>query len=514
MHASADGRPRQPVSKVNPGYLLASTWGETEEKVDHIETHAAHVFLCGRFAYKIKKPVKLPYLDFTDLQKRWEVIDHELAVNRVFTPEIYLGVIECLGEPVLKMRRFAQEHMLSHMMVEAGLDDALCEALARMVADSHERAAASNMTGDRIQERLGRQLSDAFTSNPTLFSPQKTAEFAGEYDALRHTLSPLLNVRSAKGLVRRCHGDMHCANIVVENGVPFLFDAIEFSEVIATVDVLYDLAFLLMDLMRFNRRREANRILNQYLHLRRSHEDLTGLAALPLFLSTRAGVRALVAADRTAGIEQPGKASAEAEAKMYFDLCRSHLNRPSPTLACIGGLSGTGKTTLARNIAHHLEPVPGAFHVRSDVERKVLAGRPEMERLPDQHYSASASIAVYTAVMERAEIALKAGRSVIIDAVFSRESERHAAEAMAKRFSARFIGLWLETGVEEMKRRVSLRQGDASDATADIIDLQLKQPAGTIAWSRVDTGGPPEELAAYVLAILKAASVPLYGLPQ
>ena len=214
---------------------------------------------------------------------------------------------------------------------------------------------------------------------------------------------------------------MHCGNIVLLEGKPTLFDAIEFSEKIATIDVLYDLAFLLMDLGRRGERRVANLVLNRYLHLRRAEEDLSGLAALPLFLATRAGVRALVTADLVHELEADASAKQRKDALEYFRASMAWLKPVQPRLICVGGLSGSGKSTLAARLAHDIGLAPGALHVRSDVERKVLAGVDETVHLPPESYSAAASEATYRAIFQRAKAALKAGHSVILDAVFARE---------------------------------------------------------------------------------------------
>ncbi|MGL4527359.1 MAG: phosphotransferase, partial [Aestuariivirga sp.] len=269
---------------LDPAFLKGATWGFPGASVEHHETHAAHVFLAGNRAFKIKKDVKLPYLDFSSVEKRRKVLEDELAINRRFNPDLYLAVSAVLGEPVLVMNRFDSKDMLSARLRQGGVDDDLARALAAMMAASHRAAPRRDTPGSGIMMGLGAQLSQAFIASPDLFQPGQTLEFHALFEDALHRLKPLLNRRGDAGLVRRCHGDAHCKNIVVREGVPELFDAIEFSESIATIDVLYDLAFLLMDLMRRDARRAACLVLNHYLDLRRAAEDLSGLAALPLFL--------------------------------------------------------------------------------------------------------------------------------------------------------------------------------------------------------------------------------------
>jgi aminoglycoside phosphotransferase family enzyme/predicted kinase len=485
-------------------FLKGETWGFHGKSVEQIETHAAHVFLVGNRAFKIKKPVKLPYLDFSDKEKRRAVLENELAVNKPFAPDIYLHVAEVRGEPVLVMRRFPAQALLSHQMTRGGIDPQLAARLAEMASAAHAAAPRRDTPGADIMLGLGAQLSKAFVDSPDIFPPPQTLEFHALYEAALQRLKPVLNARSDRGLVRRCHGDMHAGNIIVENGQPKLFDAIEFSERIATIDVLYDLAFLLMDLWCHGEKQAANIILNRYLHLRRAEEDLSGLALLPLFMSTRAGVRALVSADLAHELPLSRSMKPRGQALDCFRDSIAFLKPASPSLLCIGGLSGTGKTTVAAALAPDLGTAPGALHIRTDVERKVLAGVKETERLPEQAYTREASAAVYDACITRAGSALAAGHSVVLDAVFAHDGERSAAERLARDAGAAFHGVWLEAPPDVLRARVAQRVADASDATAAVIDRQLRYNLGHLTWPRVNAAGSPSETFAAVRRTLRS----------
>jgi aminoglycoside phosphotransferase family enzyme/predicted kinase len=474
-------------------FLKGETWGFPGEAVEHIETHAAHVFLVSDRAFKVKKDVKLPYLDFSSLGKRRESLQAELEINRLFTPDLYLRVDEVLGEPVLVMRRFAGSALLAWRMTHDEIEPGLSGKLAAMAAASHVRAPRRDEKGADIMSGLGAQLSRAFIDSPDIFRPAETLEFHALYESALGFRRHLLTERSERGLVRRCHGDMHCGNIIVEQGQPRLFDAIEFSEKIATIDVLYDLAFLLMDLWSNGERGVANAVLNRYLDLRRAEEDLSGLAALPLFLATRAGVRALVTADLAHELALKNSMKERGQALDWFRATIDYLKVPPPMLLCIGGFSGTGKSTAAAGIAPDLGAAPGAIHVRSDIERKILAGVAETDRLLPESYTRQASFEVYAACLARAERALAAGHSVVLDAVFAEEGERTAADELARRSKAQFAGVWLDAPPETLMTRIAGREGDASDATANIIGKQLGYDLGHLDWLRVDAGGTPEE---------------------
>ena len=377
---------------------------------------------------------------------------------------------EVLGEPVLVMRRFAGSALLAWIMSHGEIGPGLSGKLAVMAARSHALASRRDVKGADIMSGLGAQLSRAFIDSPDIFRPADTLEFHALYESALGSRRHLLTERGERGLVRRCHGDMHCGNIIVEQGEPRLFDAIEFGE-----------------------RGVANAVLNRYLDLRRAEEDLSGLAALPLFLATRAGVRALVTADLAHELALKNSMKERGQALDWFRATIDYLKVPPPMLLCIGGLSGAGKSTAAAGIAPHFGAAPGAIHVRSDIERKILAGVAETDRLPPESYTRQASFEVYAACLARAERALAAGHSVVLDAVFAEGGERNAAVELARRSKAQFAGVWLEASPEALSARIAARRDDASDATADVVRKQLGYVLGNLDWLRVNAGGTPDE---------------------
>jgi hypothetical protein len=302
--------------------------------------------------------------------------------------------------------------------------------------------------------------------------------------------------------VRRCHGDLHLRNICLVDGKPTLFDPIEFSDELATIDVLYDLAFLLMDLHHRGHDELGNRVLNRYLD---RTEDQGGLAALPLFLSLRAGIRAHVAAAAATRQSSAEKAAALAEeSRAYLKLAIELLSPRAPSLVAIGGLSGTGKTSLAYALAPALGPVPGARILRSDVLRKRSFGVSPETRLPAAAYEPAMSERVYRMLSAEAAETLAGGYAVLADAVFLRPEERQAIGEVARSKGVAFTGLWLEAAPESLARRIEGREQDASDADVEVMRRQAALDPGPIGWRRIDAGGGIEHTVEQAREILAA----------
>jgi hypothetical protein len=255
--------------------------------------------------------------------------------------------------------------------------------------------------------------------------------------------------------------------------------------------VLYDLAFPLMDFIRYGRQTEANTLLNRYLTVTQN-ENLDALAALPLFMSLRSAIRAdvlLARLNRNARDDSDTMRSARA----YFELARLAIAPRAPVLVAVGGLSGTGKSVLARALAPSLLPLPGAVVLRSDVLRKQLFKVHETDRLPETAYRAEMTEQVYEVLVQRAVRVLAQGHSVVVDAVFAQAHERHAVRDAAHRLNARFHGFFLDTDLATRLRRVGRREPDASDATPDIAGRQENYNIGAIDWAVIDASGTPEQ---------------------
>jgi predicted kinase len=294
----------------------------------------------------------------------------------------------------------------------------------------------------------------------------------------------LLERRREDGFVRQCHGDLHLRNIVLLNGQPTLFDGVEFNDDISCIDVLYDLAFLLMDLWRRQLPGHANAVWNRYLS---ETADLDGIPLLPLFLSCRAAVRAKTSATAARlQRDEPKRNELQAMAREYLAMADRLLHPPPPCLIAVGGFSGSGKSTLALALAPQAGAAPGAVVLRSDETRKRLCGAPLLERLGPDGYSPQVSQRVYTTLAERAARVIRGGHTAIIDAVYARPGDRESIEQVADAAAVPFIGLWLDAPEAVLIARTERRRNDPSDADAHVIRLQQTQDTGDIAWRRLD----------------------------
>ena len=491
------------------------TYVPEPQAVERIDTHASSVFLAGPFAYKVKQAVKYPFLDFSTLEKRHAALLNELRINRRTAPDLYLDVVPItagksrtfrLGGPgevvewALRMRRFDQDRLYDRLAEQGELDAGDMARLAGTIADFHATADRL-LTPSHATAPLAAILRDnaqELAAHPDTFPPEDIAALTQASEMLLAALTPLLRSRAGGGYVRHCHGDLHLRNIVEIEGRPVLFDAIEFDDKLATIDVLYDLAFLLMDLGKRGLAGHANVVLNAYLDREGSSGNLLGLAALPLFLSMRAAVRAKVELLRSDRIEVDPSArdGAVNEAKLYFGLAQAFLVPAPARLIAIGGLSGSGKSAAARAIAPYVGPFPGAVHIRSDVERKRLFGAEAGETLPARAYAPEVSDTVYAICRKRALLALAAGRAVILDAVHAKPAERAEAAELARKTGVPFTGLWLEAPREVMRERVGARRGDVSDATPSVVDIQLGYDLGPQDFAVLDATRPLDEVAA------------------
>jgi len=482
--------------------------------VERIETHISIVFLNGGKAYKMKKALKLPYVDFSTAAIREEACRKEVALNSETAPGLYIGTrritraeggaLELDGsgplvEAVVEMVRFNQEQLFDRIATAGRLTPDLMTATARMIADYHAVAPVVSTGGgaDNIAEVL--KMNEAGFATSHVFAVAAVARLGARLRDLLGRHSSLLDRRAREGRVRRCHGDLHLRNICLIEDTPHLFDCIEFNAKIATIDVLYDLAFLLMDLWRRDLADLANLLANRYLDDTGDDEDF---CLMSFFMAIRAAVRAHVTATQA---EEPGQDVGQLsdDAKHYFELANALLEEKTPQLIAIGGLSGTGKTTVADSLAPKLGAAPGARIIESDRIRKAQHGVRAETRLPAAAYNTEASKLVYREMAQRAEAILAQGGSVVADAVFARPEDRALIEESSG--GAQFHGIWLDATPALLRRRVEGRGRGSSDADLSVLAQQLHADVGAISWRRIDASLPTEEITD---AIIKYISSP------
>ncbi|BAY12593.1 bifunctional aminoglycoside phosphotransferase/ATP-binding protein [Calothrix sp. NIES-2098] len=459
------------------------------EPIQLIQTHVSYVLLTGDYVYKVKKPVNFGFLDYSTLEKREHFCHEELRLNQRGAGELYLEVLPItlngeqyhLGgtdepvEYVLKMRQFPQEVLLSALFEQGKLNETQLEELGRVVAQYH----AKTETNDYIKS-FGEipQVRAAFDENyeqteKYIRGPQTQVQF-DETKAYTERFfaerSELFASRIQNNYIRECHGDLHLRNIALWHDKIMLFDCIEFNEPFRFVDVMFDIAYAVMDLEAQQRKDLSNAYLNTYVE---QTGDWEGLQILPIYLIRQSYVRAKVTSFL---LDDPGvpvavKEEATKTAAKYYTLAWEYTKPKQGQLILMSGLSGSGKSTTARYLARQL----GAIHIRSDAVRKHLAGIPLLERGGDEIYTPEMTQKTYARLLELGIILANQGFSVILDAKYDRQHLRQEAITQAEKHQIPLHIVQCTAPLEVVQERLHKRTGDIADATADLLTSQLKQ---------------------------------------
>jgi uncharacterized protein len=469
-----------------------------------VETHISYLFLGQDTVWKLKKAVHLPFVDFTRLEDRHHFCQRELALNAPAAPGLYRDVAPIVRQQdgslsvggagdvidwVVRMARVPADDFLDVKAAASGLPPALLDQIADAVAAWHmSLPPVLSLCPDMAAIAQGNVNSAVAAGLPE-------AEVLAWRDAMLAGLQSRAawsDARAAAGFIRRCHGDLHLANLCLWQGRPVLFDALEFDETLANIDVAYDLAFLLMDLEHSLDRPAANRVLNRYV-ARTGDAGMVG--GLAVFLSMRAMIRAHVEArsghgDRIAG---------------YLTAATRYLEPHPPLVIAIGGLPGSGKSTLARTLAPLLGAAPGALVLRSDEIRKRQHGVQPEQRLPQTAYTETKSTAVFRELAGLVGTAAKAGHAVIADATFMDFAHRSLVEAVAQQANVAFLGIWLSAPQPILEQRITARSGDASDASVEVLRAAVGAESGAGAWHAVDAS----DLASAANEVLTLAKCPI-----
>jgi aminoglycoside phosphotransferase family enzyme/predicted kinase len=493
----------------------AAGMGAGTGPVEVIETHISVVVLAGARAYKLKRAVDLPYVDFSSAERRLAMCEREVELNRRAVPDLYLGVRRItrtadgslafggdgpLVDAVVEMVRFDQEGLFDRMAGRGLLTPPLLTELAAIVARLHEAAPAELAGGGANNIAAVLSINESALDAHPLFPAQDVALFNRAFRRALDRAAPLLDRRGRLGKVRHCHGDLHLGNICLFEGHPAPFDCIEFNDAMATVDVLYDLAFLLMDLWHRGLKPGANLVLNRYLD---ALDESDGVPLAPLLMAIRAAVRAHVSAARADDPREAGNAAElRKEAVAYFNLAQMLLRPVPPRLVAIGGFSGAGKSTIAAAIAEAVGPSPGARVLSSDRIRKRMGGVTPTTPLPAPAYRREVSQAVYETLGREAEYLLALGHGVVLDATFRRAEQRAHVEEIATAVGVPFTGIWLELAEGKLIERLAGRGADPSDATADVVRHQISQFRGPVTWHAVSAEGSVDAVVGRVLALI------------
>jgi len=492
--------------------------------VELLETHISWVLLTGEYAYKLKKPLDLGFLDFSTLAARAAACAEELRLNRRTAPQLYLEVVPITGtaaEPrvggagtpidyAVKMREFPQEALLDRVAARGELGVGLMDELAAAIARFHssvERAAPGTAFGSP-DEVIAPARQNFAQLRPLVGDPAGRAalgrlaawterEFAGRGEAFA--------ARRRDGFVRECHGDLHLGNLIALDGAPVPFDCIEFNPSFRWIDVMSEVAFLVMDLADHGLAGHAWRFLDAYLA---ATGDYAGLAVLRFYLVYRAMVRAKIAALRAHQLPAgtPERGGVERESRAYLGLAEAFAALDRRALVITRGRSASGKTAFARLVVEEI----GAIAMRSDLERKRLLGLAPEARTDSPVgggiYTPEATARTYARLLELARACVEAGFPAVADAAFLAHGDRDAFRGLARRLGVPFGIAACEAPESVLRERIARRTGDASEATLDVLAHQLatEEPLTAderIFAIRVDTRLPPERLRAVAAAL-------------
>ncbi len=496
-------------------FLSSGSAFTSQEPVEIVETHGAYVFLCGDTALKLKREVTYDYMDQSTIEMRRRLIARELELNHPYAPEIYrdflpitqtrdglaLGGDGPVVDWVLRMWRFPAEDEFEMIAERGNFDDRLADATGRAIFSYHASVPVRNRPGHKLISDILAELDRVFDEYPGAAGTERVTEWqATVADALKQ-IGATLDARGREGHVKRAHGDLHLRNLVLINGRPVPFDALEFDETLGTCDILYDIGFLVMDLCHRGLKRQACLTLDAWLREARGAQD-AGLIALPLFLSVRAAIRAMVLLQTDNARQLPE--SSAAEVADYITLACDALQPGVPRLIALGGFSGSGKSVLARSLAPDFGALPGAVILNSDQERK--AGLPQNARLAPEDYHTDRRNAVYLAMFGRAEAILAAGHSVILDATFIDPGLRAMAGKVADQSGVPFEGFWLDAPRSVLFARLAARTCDASDANVAVLKMQLDSDLGTMSWHQIDAGRVADQVKSLVVEHLEVAA--------
>ncbi len=504
--------------------LYPAKWNVKEVTVR--QSHIAILFMAGNYVFKLKRAVLMPDIDFSTPAKRRLACVQEMKRSTVYAPNLILGVRSvrklpngriCIGgkageeiDTLLVMKRIPESDILGNVLPSDSFGRFEVMDLAEQLAELHSKAKPFRTKwGVPVVQKIILETERVLSCFcPSLFEREKLDSLMQGMLKNVGENSRLLAMRSKSGHVKKCHGDLLLSNIAKEGGKYLFFSPVEYDEHAECIDTLYDLSYLLMDFEMRGMRKLSNILFNHYLAYM---NDVEGYPLLHLYQSMRAAERAAVCAKRSVMLQGQEKKDAVEKAQIYFKMACHFMTSYPPVLIACGGLSGSGKSRVAREIGGYLNPAPGAVILRDDIVKKQINGCPI-----DQHFDKAFDTpivekVVYDVLRQEAKIALSSGCAVIVDALFYDENERRMIEELAQDLGVTFVSLWMDAPFEVRLGRVESRKRNPSDVrTQEDLEKQLTLETGIVTWPKIITNKSREETLQDALEILnKVCPMPI-----
>ena len=494
------------------------TYGKNIHKVDVRRSHIAIIFFAGDYVYKLKRAVIYPGIDFSTAEKRKLACIAEMKRSTVYAPHLIIGVkpIKRLKNGTIKIggtngeeidtviveKRLPNKAILSFLLPSPDFDRFEAMDLAEHLADLHAKAKVfHNKWGVDVIQNIILENESILSCFPSSVDLARLNTLTKQSLEILKKNENLIKFRQKSGFVKKCHGDLLLSNIAYDKGKFLFFSPVEYNDSLDCIDTLYDLAFLTMDLEAKGLRRISNILFNHYMSYM---NDIEGFPLMGLYQSMRAAGRAAVCAKTSALLQGEEKQQAIAQTKKYFELAYHFLIDFSPVLIACGGLSGSGKSRIAREIGGLMNPSPGAVILRDDVVKKQITGLAPRQRFNKTINSPAFEKIVYEVLKQQATCALQTGSSVIVDALFHNEYERMAIQALADSLNIPFIGLWMDAPLNVRTQRVQNRKNSPVDSRKEKeLECQLSLEIGHMAWHQINTDMPKEDTVQHVIKILK-----------
>lgn len=488
------------------------------KKVEIRQSHIAVLFLAGQKVYKLKRAVLYPEVDFSTPEKRRLACVQEMKRSAVYAPQLRLkiqsvrrlqnGKIVIGGrsgaeiDTVLEMKRIPDKELLNRLLPSPRFDRFEIMNLAERIAQLHMTAKlCKNQWGVESIQKIILENESVLSCFGEVFNKQAVNALTQKNLAVLKEQSSLISYRQKTGHVRKCHGDLLLSNIAWDKKDFIFFSPIEYNNALSCVDTLYDIADLMMDLEAKGLRRLTNMLFNHYMAYM---NDMNGFPLLALYQSVRAASRAAVCIRKAALLKGLEKRQMRHNARVYFELARHFMTPFKPILICCGGLSGSGKSRIAREIGGLMNPAPGAVILRDDIIKKQMVGLAPHEPFDVRHDTTAFETVVYEALRQQAKTAISNYSCVIIDALFIKESERAETEKLAKAMGVPFVGIWAHAPMDIRNERIHKRRRNPSSIKGkQQLERQLKEQIGAVSWKKISTDVSREQTLRRVVKLLK-----------